>query len=260
MHSQLMTITPEKASHWLKNNNPNNRNLNEATVTLYARDILEGRWTLNHQGIAFYTNGLLADGQHRLAAVVRANKPVQMMVTSGINTENYGGIDRNRVRTLHDTIKIGGEASWIDERDIANIKIIFGFGTEKIGTEETIRLGESIKPHLEFTKQCFATKRKGVNSGLRGCFTLAHYYGEDEARLTEFASKFYSGLADEKDIAVVRLRDYLQLIGRRSDRIETLGKIQNAIKKFCNYKPVGQLRTIEVLPYPLLSPQDFLTK
>ena len=42
-----------------------------------------------HQGIAFDENGVLQDGQHRLCAIVSANKPVDMMVTSGLSPDNF---------------------------------------------------------------------------------------------------------------------------------------------------------------------------
>lgn len=80
MHSTVMTITPEQAGVWLERNTKN-RKINRATVNRYAATIKAGRWELNAQGIAFFEDGSLADGQHRLAAIVQSGVPTMMMVT-----------------------------------------------------------------------------------------------------------------------------------------------------------------------------------
>jgi hypothetical protein len=35
---------------------------------------------VTHQGIAFDTQGVLVDGQHRLAAIIEADRPVELTV------------------------------------------------------------------------------------------------------------------------------------------------------------------------------------
>ena len=262
MKTELKVITPKQAQQWLSESNINNRRLSEKTVTLYAREISAGRWALNHQGIAFYKDGSLADGQHRLAAIVRANKDVSILVTTELEKDSYAGIDALRPRSLIDTIKIGGKAEWIDKRDSENVKMIFG--VEKVGADEAILLAENIKESLLFTKMCFPKKSKGVVTALRSAFTLARYYGEDENRLIEFADMFYSGIVkSENDIAVIKLRDYL-LTGDNaknsggSQREQSFSKVQNCIKKFCEHKTMGQLKALENLPYPKLDPKSIL--
>jgi hypothetical protein len=74
--------------------------------------MLNGNWVLTHQGIAISKSGKLIDGQHRLAAVVKANVPVEMMVFSGLDDESIFAIDQSRPRSKFDAIKIGGLCSW----------------------------------------------------------------------------------------------------------------------------------------------------
>lgn len=84
MKTQLKTITPKWAKFILDNRNNRNRRLSESFVTKLARDITNGAFITTHQGIAFDESGDLLDGQHRLAAVVMANKPITVPVTTGL--------------------------------------------------------------------------------------------------------------------------------------------------------------------------------
>lgn len=108
MKTKIEVITPEMAMNWLEHHNFKNRTISQGTVDSYATDMKNGRWSLTHQGIAFNTEGQLIDGQHRLWAIVFANKNIEMMVTRDMPvTENKGGVqinpmdavDRTRVRS-----------------------------------------------------------------------------------------------------------------------------------------------------------------
>lgn len=96
------TVTPEVAAMWLTRNCSENRNLSRGRVEELARAILQGQWRLTHQGIAFGENGDLIDGQHRLAAIVRAGVPVQILVTRGLPQSSFSVMDRGWTRSLRD--------------------------------------------------------------------------------------------------------------------------------------------------------------
>lgn len=116
MKSKVESITPEYAMEVLEHHNPRNRSIAENTVNSYALDMKNGRWTLNHQGIAFDENGDLIDGQHRLWAVVFSGKTIEMLVTRGIPVEEKKGdiilrpmdnIDHMRVRQAGQQLQLG---------------------------------------------------------------------------------------------------------------------------------------------------------
>lgn len=107
--TKVETITPKMAVEILENKNIHNRNLSEATVQEYANDMVNKRWVVTHQGIAFDENGNLNDGQHRLWACVFANVPFETLVTRGIPVQEVrngvilkpmDSIDRGRVRSV----------------------------------------------------------------------------------------------------------------------------------------------------------------
>lgn len=262
MKTELMLVTPQQAQKWLTETNINNRRLDDKTVAFYAREMSDGRWNTTHQGIAFYKDGTLADGQHRLAAIAKANKDITVLVTTDLDKETYAGIDLLRAKSLNDVIKIGGKADWLDPKSVETVRVIYD--VNKIGADEAIVLAENVKESLIFTSMCFSKRTKGAVATLRGAFTLAHYYGENEDRLIEFSEMFYSGMVkDEGDISVIRLRDYLikGSSGRSgTERNNDFLKIQNIIKKFLTHTPVGSVRQIEKEIYPKLDPKPILSK
>ena len=73
---KVETITPKLAEKWMEANK-NNRPLRRSLVGRYAGAIRRGQWELNGESIKFDEDGVLFDGQHRLAAVVEANKPIK---------------------------------------------------------------------------------------------------------------------------------------------------------------------------------------
>src|SRR5438046_2404287 len=56
------------AEQWLAANTAN-RPLSRSTVRGFADAMRSGEWLVTHQGVAFDTDGVLVDGQHRLAAI-----------------------------------------------------------------------------------------------------------------------------------------------------------------------------------------------
>lgn len=102
----LETITPEIARSYLAKNFKNRRIRNEV-VNMLARDILSGNFRTTHQGIAFYEDGTLMDGQHRLSAIIKANKAVDMLVSRGLPKETMTAVDKGTGRSTADVLAIG---------------------------------------------------------------------------------------------------------------------------------------------------------
>ena len=98
---EIMEITPEKAKEMLERNF-NNRTINYKMVKMYAKQMYENNWDITGQAISFDTDGVLIDGQHRLAAVCLANKPVKMLVATGLRRSlNY---DNGKLRSPTESI------------------------------------------------------------------------------------------------------------------------------------------------------------
>lgn len=105
---EIVTITPTIAAEWLTANT-HNRNLRDRSVNAYARDIENGDWELTGEAIKRAADGTLLDGQHRLAAVVKANKPIKALVVSGIPLVAQSKMDTGIPRRFADQLGFAGE-------------------------------------------------------------------------------------------------------------------------------------------------------
>jgi len=105
-YTRVEAIDPPLAEILLKGN-VMNRPVSMPLVDALVRDILSGAWTLSHQGIAVDKDGRLLDGQHRLLAVVKSNKTVEMPVTYNVLPEAFNVIDLGgRPRSISDIEKL----------------------------------------------------------------------------------------------------------------------------------------------------------
>jgi len=110
MRSRVQTITPAKAAEML-GGNTSNRPLSKRVVQTLAEAMKRGEWKVTHQGVAIDTNGVLVDGQHRLAAIVEADLPVEMTVFTEVPADTFDVLDTGKRRNAADVLAIEGEQS-----------------------------------------------------------------------------------------------------------------------------------------------------
>lgn len=107
VEARVVKIDPGTAKVMLKHN-VRNRGVRPITVNAYARDMAEGRWTLTGEAIKFDTNGHLADGQHRLEAVIKADVAVEFLVVWGVAPEAQDVMDSGMKRQAYDRYRMDG--------------------------------------------------------------------------------------------------------------------------------------------------------
>ena len=107
---QLVEITPEMAHDWL-GFNTHNRPLRGRTVAAYAADMKNGDWQWNGESVKFAADGVLLDGQHRLAAVAEAGVTVSMLVVRGLPGHTQDTVDGGVKRKFSDVLSLRGEKS-----------------------------------------------------------------------------------------------------------------------------------------------------
>ena len=110
MRSKVQKISPARAAEMLEANT-SNRPLSRSTVRSFAEAMRRGEWLVTHQGIAFDVDGVLVDGQHRLAAIVVAELPVEMMVFTDVEPGTFDVLDTGKKRNAADVLAIKGEKS-----------------------------------------------------------------------------------------------------------------------------------------------------
>jgi hypothetical protein len=91
-------VTTEMAAELLKLNIRNFRALSKHRVDAMAEDIRQGNWEMNGESIK--VNGdVLLDGQHRLTAIIRADRSIKTVVVRDCQSDG-STIDRGQRRTM----------------------------------------------------------------------------------------------------------------------------------------------------------------
>lgn len=252
-------ITPAMAKKWLEESNTNNRNLSKALVNKLANDILTGEWKHeHHQGIAFYKDGILADGQHRLSAIVKANRGVWMLVSKDLDRATGATIDKHRPRSDADSISIGGLSDWIGSQEVSVINAlagVHGTSTNKLSTKQLVDIGNIVKEETSFAVNAFTTRQAKVTTApvMAAIAIASDYY--DKTDIQDFVNVLTTGMTVKpEDMVAVRLRETLLTKdkGRGSTgRDNTIKLVLNAIKAYMEKKVVKQLRTPKELPMRL---------
>lgn len=114
MYSQVEDITPELAASILNGFNTANRPLSPSVVREYAGYLTSGRWATNGESIKFAQDGTLIDGQHRLAACVRAKTPLRTLVVRGLYRDVFDTVDIGKTRSAGDILAVmkTPDAAW----------------------------------------------------------------------------------------------------------------------------------------------------
>jgi hypothetical protein len=220
MYSKVMTITPTEATLWLDTKNTRNRPISQSTVDRYCQEIKQGNWKNNGQAIIFGKNGMLLNGQHRLKAVVAANKAIETLVVWGVENEAFDTIDDGNKRSLADVLHIDGETNsnllssgvrflWVyatgqvETRDLRRGKI-----ATKTLLQETLQKHPKIRSSVKFYSMIKARPGglmipAGMAIGLHYLFSLVN-----ENKADEFFTRFQSGLelTDGHPVAILRAR------------------------------------------------------
>lgn len=241
MNWKLENITPEKAEQMLKQNKVN-RTLNRGTVLAYAEDIKNDRWDTNTTAcIALSNSGELKDGQHRLSAIIMANKPVMMWVCRGVGDNVVFDCGRNR--SLSDYMRINHPNM---DKKYTNFTVLSVVRALVIATRNNSQqrvtqheCEDFIFEHIEDLDEFFRViplrkiQKVSVTLVYLGMF-MAYKGGVPLDELKHFADVLFSGMSESaKDFPIIAYRNYLLNMPTtvKISDIE-LRKCQGAIKKY----------------------------
>lgn len=100
-------VSPEDARTIL-GLNTRNRRMNASRIRRYQRNMEDGTWMFTGDPIQVERGRVLANGQHRLTAQVEADVTLDWLLVEGLPPGSQGNIDKNRVRSYVDTLRIIG--------------------------------------------------------------------------------------------------------------------------------------------------------
>ena len=217
MSMKKILVTPEIANKLLENNKTN-RNISNDVVRTYVRDMAAGNWKQSSTPLSIGTNGQLLDGQHRLTAVIKANKSIPMWVC--YNVPNDAIFDTGKNRTVQDILKMDGVVAEKFQKEnvtrlvryiIKNTVLYSNKARSKISAKEVesfILANE--KDLAKFVEVVGGSKKKltkiGVHVGIWGAIRQ----GVDLKELATFYKTYLEGFSkDENDYSIIGLRNYV---------------------------------------------------
>jgi len=144
MEIKQVLVTPELAKDFLGNNTIN-RQIKESVVLRYAEDMISGRWKENTgEFIKVSSDGVLLDGQHRMMAVIKANKPIAFSFAYGLSKDIFDVLDTGVKRTASDTFSIGNVKSASRTASIINFYLTLRLGLAYYRSKNNTKLTNSV--------------------------------------------------------------------------------------------------------------------
>lgn len=247
------TITPEFARDVMQKRNTMNRTLNWPRVEKYMRDIHAGDFATINNGIGFYEDGTLADGQHRLSAIAEAGMPCRVFVTFGMEKKDVAAIDEGRPRSNFDVAKLLGIEATKSGLSTANYILEYKGVKTRSSRTELLSFYERHKEAIDFVATRLNAKRL-TKAPVMAAIARA-WYNVSKPRLEEFITILndgkYNNSADE---AAYKLREWLLLGADKntgSARAEVYRKTEAAIVNFIAGKSFTRLFGTKEEQFPL---------
>lgn len=212
-------ITPQTAGDWLTRNN-RNRRMSDGAVKRLAGDIVSGNWVENGESVIFDWSGNLLNGQHRLAAIIVANKPVMCLVVRGIDPAAFDTIDSGRPRRMSDVLYIEGEQN--STQLASALQALYrwennGNFSAPVAAQQATRtqLAKLLEKHPNIRDSIIDGQRlrRRLPNAYSSVMTVLHYVlsGLDGDLADDFFEKLYSGADLGSDDPIYRLRERLIL-------------------------------------------------
>lgn len=167
-------ITPALASKLLEFKAGKNRPLRPALVDHYATEIKRDYWKFTHQGIAFDERAADQDGQHRLSAIVKADKGVEVLVFTNMPVDSYKVLDQGKNRTFADIYP--GVANGVFKVSVARMIYTTGRDNYKTRVSPTkgYALAMALKPLIDVAeKLATATDKEFAYAPFASAFAMA---------------------------------------------------------------------------------------
>ena len=257
MQITVEKVTPNKAESWL-NQNKSNRKMREGVAEKYAADMKSGNWTTCPEPISFYDDGDLADGQHRLWAIVESGVAIQFPVERGLKREDGLNLNTGLARTIVDNGRISGIDRNLSTTLISTSRAIEEGGAAR-GTLSNAAKLALVNKHREAAQWAVANGPRAKllrNALMLGAIARAWYYEENHDKLRRFCDVVNSGFSDgQAESAAIAIRNYMTSKGAVCSSTamwrDTFLKVQNAIAYFMIGKPLTIIKGVADEAYPL---------
>jgi hypothetical protein len=208
MKTQKLLITPDLASQMLQNN-IKNRNVKQPVVDRYAKDIIEGRWKEDTaEMIKISKTGIVLDGQHRLHAIIKANKGINLHLATDLEDSIFDVLDTGSVRSAGDVftisqIKCGFKiAAIISAYEVLKIGSLHGTSVQKQNKKTN---SELLAIYLENPNFWDEVSKKSTSwydhfGMILSTSTIGSFYAYMYENRPDLAADFFDQLTGKKNI------------------------------------------------------------
>lgn len=217
MNAEVRRVTPELAQQWLERR-AINRRISPATVSRYAELIKSGRWILNGEAFKFNSQGFMTDGQHRCAAVIKANEPIQSLVVVGLADDAFETIDSGKGRSVPDALSIHGYKTPIVLAGI--LRLIYSYAkagspvAKSFNKIPTVSQVQFLRESPERERRLIAATKIGPPNAVRASFfspRIAGYIAYigglvDPEIVTEYFAALKEPRRDDHPVSALRRR------------------------------------------------------
>lgn len=261
-------ITPTVAQELLGRND-HNRPLTKSRVASLASDMVSGRWVMNGEAIKLAKDGTLLDGQHRLAAVVQANVPINMLVVRGLHEKAQETMDTGGKRTFSNQLTLRGETYSYQLAAVLRMVWLWRHQGDSLTSAGFVRpptngeLFELLEAYPEVRVQAPLVNRLVRNANMPGqvaglCVWLLYRVDADDANA--FFTALESGVGLQANDPIYVLRELLLRRPVAGDRAAVRSLVAITIKAWNKYRrgePCTALRWVqggahpEAFPAPL---------
>jgi hypothetical protein len=265
LHSNVVSlsvelVTPKLATELLMANGPSqsgrNRRLSESVAKRYARDMSEGRWQLNGQGIKISAGGRILDGQHRLKAIILSGKTIRTVIIRGLSDDVFTTLDQGKKKGINQALQSSGLSHWTSLAAAASHywHITVG-GSNYIDVPTTSELQEVVEQNpllLESVK--YSTRSSMRALGSQTLLAAVHYIttSKNPEKGAEFFEHLSTGAGLESKNPILDLRNRMMndRNNKRSKSIERtkLGWIVTSWNAWRSGKTVHGFRVLETIP------------
>ena len=245
---QIVEITPSVA-HLLLSINTQNRKVKRNKVDLFARDMNNDSWDLNGEPIIVRKDMILGDGQHRLLACIKSNKPFKSVVVTGVDPAATVTLDTGSPRTKSDHFSIEGEKN---AKDLATAaRVLHMIATQDFRVSQTTREASRIlEVHPKLRESVsLATAKTPLSTSVLGAI---HYIGAihqgEKKMAAEFVDVFKSGVPAYEGDPAQLYRERLIKMGKTPHIADRAEQGAYVWKLFNDGKALEQLRMPKKIP------------
>lgn len=209
------------AKEMLKHNNAGNRRYRKNTVRAYAEAMKNGGWQLSPDGISFYEDGSLRNGQHRLMAIIQSGQTIPMMVTYDVPNNSFI-CDRGLSRSAGDVLNMAGYSDLSSNFYSGIINFLLQHVKhQKPNDEAVIRFAKDYGETVRLAGEIAVGGKRnpvGRKVAIAAAIFCAIQNGVDEKVLWRFANVLNTGFYDNPaESSAIVVRNMLPTIGKGSN-------------------------------------------